>query len=160
MGNYHTNADLKARFPDDAAVAQLTGSDTADSGTPDEDVLTEVVNGTEGKVESHIAKRYLVPVAVADHTTLAAHMKSLCLDISVYELMKNGGGVVPEAIEKAKDSALEWCVSISKGLAVLPTPDTEASTLSNEPQSGYDIGATGDADKQNRVFTRGTMAGL
>ena len=159
MGNYHTNAQLKARFPDDAAVAQLTGADTAETGVPDEDVLTEVVNGTEGIVDSYIARRYLVPVAVADHASLAAHMKSLCLDVSVYRLMKDRG-IVPTAVKDARDEAIKWCEAIATGKAALPTPDSEAATESLEPRSTYDIGATGDADKQNRVFTRWTMARL
>ena len=160
MGTYHTNAHLKARFADDAQVAQLTGTESAETGVPDEDVLTEIVNGTEGIVDSYIATRYLVPVEVADHATLAAHMKSLCLDISVYRLLTEGGGVVPTAIKDARDAAIEWCKSVSKGEVFLPTPDTEASTESNEPGSGYDIGSTGDAAKQNRVFTRDTMGSL
>ena len=160
MGNYHTNADLKARFADDAQVAQLTGTASAETGVPDEDVLTEVVNGTEGTVDSYMARRYLVPIAVADHTTLAAMMKSRCLDISVYELVKNGSNVVPEAMEKANLAALAWCLAISKGEAVLPSPDTEAASESDLPQSTYDIGSTGDDDKQNRVFTRDSMSAL
>lgn len=160
MGNYHTNADLKARFPDDAAVAQLTGTTSAETGVPDEDVLTEIVNGTEGIVDSYINVKWSVPVAVADHTTLAAHMKSMCLDISVYRLMKDGGGVVPTAVKDAYDAAIAWCRDVAAGKVNLPSPDTEASTDSNEPQSVYDIAATGDADKQNRVFTRSTMANL
>ena len=160
MGNYHTNADLKARFADDAQVAQLTGTESAETGVPDEDVLTEVVNGTEGTIDSYMAKRYLVPIAVADHATLAAMMKSRSLDISVYELTKNAG-VVPTAIKDAYDAAIAWLKSVSKGEALLPSPDTEPSTESDDPQSGWDIGEVSDAaDKRNRVFTRDSMSAL
>lgn len=162
MGNYHSNADLKARFADDATVAQLTGSDSADTGVPDESVLTEVVNGSEAEAESYIAKRYLVPVAVADHDGLAARMKSLCLDVSVYHLLANAGSLTEDA-EKAYEACVAWLKMVAKGEVVLPSPDTEPSSESDEPQVEWGIGETpesGDPDKHNRVFTRSSMSGL
>jgi phage gp36-like protein len=121
-------------------------------------VLTEVVNGSEAEADSYIAKRYLVPVAVGDHPALAARMKSICLDLSVYHLL--GRGLLTEDAEKAYEKALEWLKAIAKGEAVLPSPDTEAASESDLPQAEWGIGATGDDDRQNRVFTRDSMSGL
>lgn len=154
MGDYHTRADLQARFEDDEAVAHLT--DTSDSGTPNTAVLDEVIDGTEGEMNSYIGSKYLIPVAVGDHAQLAAMMKSRALDMSVFHLLERGD-VVPEAKRLAYDNAIVWCKAVASGSAVLPTPDTEAGTASRDPVATY--GAP-DPDSEHRVFTRTTQERL
>ena len=155
MGDYASQADLKTRFEDDAAVAHLT--DTADSGTPDSSVLDEVIDHAEGEIDSYVAVRYLVPVAVANNAGLAAMMKSVTLDMAVYHLYARHHGV-SEVVQGLYDKAIEWLKLIAAGEAVLPTPDTEAPTTSQDPVIAW--GTADGGTSTSRIFSRATQDGL
>ncbi len=153
MGVYATNDELKARFLNNAAVAHLT--DTADSGVPDEDVLTEVIGHGEGDIDSYAAMKYKVPLAVADHTSLANIAKSKTLDLAVFYLYVRSNKV-PDAIQVAFDKVFEWLVLLAKGEVILPTPDTEETTASRSPMIAFGT-SDADDDASERIFNRQTQ---
>ena len=155
MGNYASTTDLTARFESDADVAHLT--DTADSGSPDTDVLNEVIDHAEGQVDSYVTRRYLVPVAVADHTGLAAMMKSVTLDLAQFHLYARGHQQ-SEPTTALHDKAIEWLRDVSKGVVILPSPDTEPATASREPDAAF--GTAGTGDDTSRIFSRDTQNAL
>ena len=155
MGNYATTAQLKARFEDDTAVAHLT--DSATTGSPDDDVLTEVVNHAEGQMDSYFARRFAVPVDVSSDTVLAAMLKSVALDLAVYHLLVRGG-VVTEPKLVAHDKALAWLKDVAKGEAVLPSADEPATTTTRENIFAW--GTAGETDSSQRKFSRAAQESL
>ena len=156
MGNYATQAELKARFEDDEAVAHLT--DTAESGEPDTTVLDEVIDHAEGQVDSYCAMRFKVPLAVGDHASLAAMMRSITLDLAVYHLYSRGHAVT-EATVLLHDKAIEWLKEVAAGSVMLPSPDTEPTTVSRTPLLAHGTSDTSSADS-NRVFSRESQGAL
>ncbi len=155
MGNYATTADLEARFENDSAVAHLT--DTWETGTPDDDVLAEVLNYAEGTIDSHLAQQYLVPVDVSGSAVLAAQLKSVALDIAVRHLITRHGKV-PESKEAAYDDALAWLLLISERKLQLPSAAALPSTATRDPLFQY--GTAGDSSDSLRKFTRATQRGF
>lgn len=156
MPNYTTTTKLKARFEDDDAVAALTDT-LGISGSPDEDVLTEVVHDAEGEIDSYLAVRYLVPVDVASHTVLANRLNSLALDIAVVNLLERGDQV-SEAQQRRRDRATAYLEKLSTGELLLPSATTLTTTTTNEPLVAF--GTAGDGDNTLRVFTRDTQRGV
>lgn len=155
MGNYASSSDLKARFEDDTEVAYLTN--TAASGTPDEDVITECINYAEGLIDSHVGMRYAIPVTVSSDAVLAAMLKSAALDLAVYHLRQRGD-VMPTTAKDAHDKVMAWLDRISKGEVLLPSAATIASTASREPMVLY--GTAGTGDDSNRLFSRATQENI
>ncbi len=154
MGNYGVNADLKARFEDDAELAALT--DTEESGAPDEAVLTEVWDDAEGQVDSYAAVLYLVPLDVAN-TVVAARIKSVTADLAAWALL-NRGDVVSDAKQRSYEAAIEWLKRLANGEVRIPSPTTASSTTSRETLSNW--GTAGATTDSKRLFTRGTQVNL
>lgn len=154
MGNYATNADLKARFESNAAVAFLT--DTGSTGTPNESVLTEVIANAEGMVDSYAAKRYAVPISTSD-AVLAGMLKSATLDIATYKLLKRGD-LVPQVKRDDYAATLEWLKDVAAGRAVMPSAATPASTASDGPTPSEGTAATGT--ESDRVFSKASMSAI
>ena len=155
MGNYATTTDLIARFEDDAAVAHLT--DTADTSTPDPDVLNEIINGAEGRINSYAGRKYLTPFSTSD-TNFASFLKSLTLDLAVFHLVGARGDLVSDAKTLAHDNAIEWLKDLAVGKVVPPAAATQPTTESRDPVAAFGTAGTGDSSK--RLFSRDTQANL
>ncbi|KKN19687.1 hypothetical protein LCGC14_0943310 [marine sediment metagenome] len=154
MGNYATTAQLQARFEDTAEVAALT--DTADSGTPDSAVLTEVLDGAEGRLDGYIGTQHRIPVDVASDTVLANFMRTVTLDVAEYKLLARHN-IVPESKLLAFDAAIQWAKDVGSGDAVLPAAAAQPSTEAIDPTAAHGF-ATGSSS--TRRFTRATQGGL
>lgn len=155
MGNYASTSDLVNRFEDDAAVAHLT--DTADTGTPDTDVLDEVINGAEGLINSYAGRKFDIPFSTAD-SGFAAFLKSLTLDIAVFHLVGARSDLVSEAKTAAFDKAIEWLEKLAEGKVVPPAAATQDTTAARDPVAAFGTAGTGDSSK--RLFSRKTQANL
>ena len=155
MGNYASTTDLVNRFEDDAAVAHLT--DTAETGTPDTDVLNEVINGAEGQINSYAGRKYLVPFATSD-TGFAAFLKSITLDIAVFALVGARSDLVSDAKTLAHDKAIDWLKELAAGKVVPPAAATQPTTESRDPVAAFGTAGTGDSSR--RLFSRDTQANL
>jgi len=151
---YATNAELKARFQDDAEVAFLT--DTGASGTPDETVLTEVIDHAEAVINSYAARQYKIPLAVSSDTGFAAMMRSVTLDIAQYFLVGRGNAITT-AKQQLYDQAIDWLDKVAAGKVALPSPDTEATTASMDPLATYGFI---DDTITSRAFGRDNVAQL
>jgi len=154
MPNYATTAELTARFEDDATVAHLTD---AAGGAIDTAVLTEVLEGAESFINSFIAKRYLVPVVVSGDTGLVQVFNKHTLDLAQYDLLARGD-LVSEAKMALRDSAVQWCKDIAKGVIVLPAATTPISTASRSPVVDY--GYSDAHTDSERVFNRSKVESL
>lgn len=155
MGDYATTTELKARFEDDRAVAELT--DTAESGTPDETVLNEVIDHAEGDIDSQCAARYLIPLDVASNSKLASMIRSATLDLAQYYLYVRHHSATEDII-RLRDQIFEWLELIRKGEVLLPSPETQPSTTSRDPQIHFGVASTGDDSR--RIFTRPLQGAL
>jgi len=130
MSSYITNQDLIDRVGNDAAV-QLT----TDSGsTVDDDVITEVVNSSEGEVNGYLARRYKVPVDLSAHADLAGTLKGFTLDIAEYRL-RSRRQPVSDGVRTIREDAIKWLTAVSEGKVVLPAGITPASTTSDSPMA-------------------------
>lgn len=157
MGNYASNAELKGRFADDEEVAYLT--DDADTGTPTDSVLTDVVEAAEAEINSGVAKRYLTPVDVTLDTELAALLKRKTLDLAEYYLQRRDDNV-SEVKSLQGERVLEWVEKIATGDRVLTGAVTVPSTASRGDMAAWsDSGRTLNSTSK-RVWTRETMTRL
>lgn len=154
MGNYGVNADLEARFEDDAELAALT--DNEENGIADQAVLTEVWDDAEAQVDSYAAVLYLVPLDVTD-TVVAARLKSVTADLAAWALL-NRGDNVSDAKQRSYEAAIEWLKALAKGEVQLPQPSTAASTGARDTVSAW--GTAGATAASNRLFTRATQERL
>ena len=154
MGNYAVIADVKARFEDDAERAAITDNEAV--GVADDDVITEALDDAEGQVDSYAAVLYLVPLDVTD-TRVAARIKSIVLDLTVWSLL-NRGDVVSNAKQRSYEQAIEWLKMLAKGEVQVPQPTTPSGTGSRDTAS--DWGTAGTTTASNRLFSRATQAKL
>ena len=155
MGNYATSDDLANRFENDATVAHLT--DTAETGTPDTDVLNELILAAEGEIDSYAGRKYLTPLTTTD-TVLGNFLKSITLDLAVARLVGDRGDLLPEAKAAARDRAIEWLEKLAEGKVVLPAAATQPTTAARDPIAAF--GTAGTGDNSNRLFSRATQANL
>lgn len=157
MGNYLSQAELKARFADDTEVAYLT--DTESTGTPSTTVLDDCIENAEGEINSRIGKRYLTPVVVSGNTELTALLKRKTGDLAEYFLLLRGPQVSVEK-EKRADRVLEWAAFVADGTFVLSGAVTPTSTASRAPLASWTGSDRDLTDVDTRIFSRETMAGL
>lgn len=156
MGDYATAAQLKARFDSDAAVAHLTHDE--ESGTPNDDILNEIIDHAEGEINTAIGTHNEIPVKVADHASLAAFMKQLTIDVASHALYREQHSITPD-VQARYDAAQIWLDKFVEGVRVLPSPDTEPATTSREP--GADWGTSNSDDSNsNRIFDRESMGAI
>ena len=155
MGTYHVVADVRARYENEDEVAHQT--DATDSiGIGDDDVLNEIIDRTEGFMNSYFARRYSIPVAITGTSLLnAAPVKSVGLDIVRWHLQARHQRL-SDATQVVYDEAKLWLEGIANGDVLLPVNLTSPSTISREP-----LGTIGNADEEsstsNRFFTRDRM---
>ena len=157
MSHYASTANLKTRFADDLEIAFLT--DTESTGTPDDDVLTDVVEAAEASINSRIGKRYLTPVVVSGNTELIALLKRMTLDLAEVFLMMRGPSV-SEAKQLQMDRVLEWADKVGDGTYVLSGAVTPPSTASRDPLAQWSGSERTTPDSSPRVFTRTSAARL
>ncbi len=146
--SYASLSDLEDRLGS-AVYLQLT--DDAGAGTPDEAVAGEALGGAEGEMNSFLARRYAVPVAVAGEPEVAALLKSIALDLAEYRLHARRAGV-PDDVRAKREAALRWLQLIAAGQAVLPA----RSELAGNPALAF----AGEVACAPRVLSRKEMENL
>ena len=155
-GDYLTQADLTGRFGSDAEVSFLT--DTEDTGTPDTDVLDEVIASAESAVNIRLATRYATPVSSSDATTTAA-VKRLALDMAEYFLRRRKREGLSADTQQMKADLDAELKALADGDSVLPGAAVPTSTTSMVEPSWL----SGDrelSDDSDRRFTRDSASGL
>jgi phage gp36-like protein len=157
MGNYATQAELKARFDGDAEVAYLT--DTEETGIPDTGVLDDCIESAEADINSRIGKRYATPVVVTGNVELTALLKRKALDLAEYYLLVRSPSISDQK-EKQAERAWEWAAKVADGTFVLSGAATPPSTASRAPLATWTGSDRDLTDVTTRIFSRETMAAL
>jgi phage gp36-like protein len=121
---YVTAADVEERLGEQAYI-ELT--DDTGSGTADVDKVNEAIAGAEGEVDSHLGRRYAVPVELTGFPTIAAVLKSVVLDLVEYRL-RSRRPPVPDEYRRKRGDAAAWLERVAAGEVVLPGPTPVAET--------------------------------
>lgn len=138
---YITSSDIEERLGTRSLV-QLT--DDTGTGTVDADKVEEARLGSEGEVNSYLARRYSVPIDVAAHTELAGLLASITLDIAAFRLHCRRPPVPVEVTDR-RDAALQWLGRVACGDVRLPA---DSELPGNEAE-----GPTAETTGHRRVLT-------
>jgi len=114
---YITDADIEERLGS-ATYVQLTDDDG--DGIADAGIVDEVRFGAEGEVDSHLARRFSVPIDLNVHPELAGLLKSVSLDLAEYRLRLRRPPVSDAAV-RHYDGAIEWLRRVAEGSVELPS---------------------------------------
>lgn len=156
MGNYATEAELKARFANERAVAHLT--DDEDTGTADSTVIAEAIAHAESLIDSYLARRYATPIVLTGESNIDALLTGMTLDLACYFLFARPGVEITDRMQRLYDQHVAWLDKVVGGKVDLPGVSPPASPTSRFPLVAFGTAST-DEDS-NRVFSRETMAGL
>lgn len=115
--SYATNGDIEERL---GTTVYIELTDDTGSGVADEDKVTEARTAAEAEIDSYLARRYLVPIAVSGQPALAAMLKRLTLDLAEYRLRARRLPV-PEDTHLLRDAAVQWLTRAAKGEVMLPS---------------------------------------
>lgn len=146
--SYATNADIEQRMGS-AAYVQLT--DDVGTGTADEAIVTQARLAAEAEINSYLAVRYQVPVAVSAEPEVAALLRDLTVDLVEFRLHARRPPV-PSDVAARHGAVLEWLGRVAKGSAMLPA----TSELPGHAPTGPAAAITG----MTRVWSRDEAADL
>jgi phage gp36-like protein len=113
---YATNDDIQQRLGTSAYV-QLT--DDVGSGAADEAIVTEARLAAEAEIDSHLSRRYAVPITVASDSATADVLKRLTIDLAAFRLHLRRPPV-PVDVQYQRDAALRWLERAAQGGVRLP----------------------------------------
>ena len=156
MGDYLTATEFKARFDNDSAIAHLTHDE--ESGEPNDTIINEVIDHAEGFINTYIGAHKQIPVLVADHTSLAAFMRQMTIDVARHAMYSEQHSIT-EAVQLRYDQTITWLEKFVEAVVVLPTTDTEPATTNKEPGAAFGTSDSGDPSSE-RIFDRASMSGL
>jgi phage gp36-like protein len=114
--HYVTLDDLDTRLGHDALV-QLT--DDAHTGEVNLAVVEETVDGAEGEVHSHLARRYPVPLDGTACTEAVGLLRTIVLDLVEYRLHARRPPV-PAEVSAKRARATAWLQDVAAGRVILP----------------------------------------
>jgi len=157
MGNYASNAQLAARFEDDAAVLALTdnvGGAVADSAT--QAVLTEAIAAAEGELESAVAAQWDVPVDITD-ANREQLMRTKTLQLAEILLYERGNNLT-DAHKEARASLEQWMDRVAARKRVLPGAAAPTTTAARGTFVSH--GSGNPSTSSTRVFTRDKQSDL
>lgn len=134
--SYITNDDIELRLGT-ARYVQLT--DDAGTGSANTEVADEARQGAMGEVDSHLARRYAVPIDLTEHAEIKPALVSVSLDLAEFRLYARRRDVPVDVIRK-RDAALAWLGKVASGEASLPS----VAPISPNPAGGIHASSSGD----------------
>ena len=144
--SYITNSDIEERLGSDTYV-QLTDDDgdaVADVGVVDEARL-----GSEGEVNSYLARRFQVPIDLTAHPELADVLATVTLDLVEYRLRMRRPPA-PDSSVRKRDQTIEWLRRVADGEIELPS----TASVSPNTTRGIVAGTSGS----ERTLSRDEMS--
>lgn len=132
----------------EAELVALT--DRLNTGEVDEDVLNRALRKASGEIDSYIATRYVVPVAVLPVPEI---LVTKCIDIAQYHLCR-GGVLLTEDIKEFYHNAIKWLGAVSAGKVSLGIP-----TIKTQPDATVVNDAVQFMPARPSVFGRGQAVG-
>ena len=143
---YITNADIQERLGN-ATYVQLTDDDG--DGSADVGVVNEARLAAEGEVNSHLARRYLVPINLITHADLANLLASITLDLAEHRLRARRPPVSEDA-RLRQSQALDWLQRVADGRIDLPSTTPIASNTTR--------GTLGRVSGEERLLSRDELS--
>jgi len=138
---YCTLSDLLKIAPESDLI-ELTGD--AEPGVIDTDVVDEYIADAGALIDGYLRGKYALPLS-----PVPSLLKSLCRDITVYELYSRRMKLkAPEALKERRDGAIKILESIQKGTITLGVTDPASTT----PSSG-----SVKISAEDRIFSRDTL---
>lgn len=137
---YSTLSDLKDQLSEDELI-QLT--DDSGSGVIDTDKTDRAIADADSLIDGYAKTRYTVPL-----DPVPPFIRSLSVDIAIYNLFSRKLDVIPEQRIERHKTALKALEHISTGKITLGV-DTPAESADSGPQA--------TKTKEDRVFTKDTL---
>jgi len=107
---YIVQADVVPRRLTEKELVELT--DDAGTGEVDSTVVAQILNEASGKIDSYVAGKYTLPLAVTEQ------VKGLAVDIAAFLLFQRRRRMQPE-IQTAYEEAMKFLKDVSAGRATL-----------------------------------------
>ena len=136
---YATSQDIILAYGEDALFAAMN-----DNAVVDELKVTAALEKATAEIDSYIADRYPLPLAV-----VPGRLVDLCVDIAIYK-MSQTSDVQTEKIKERYDDAVSWLTKLSRGTVSLGLPKAPGQ------KSARAVVVSGP----ERQFTRNKMRGL
>nr|HQA00215.1 DUF1320 family protein [Phycisphaerae bacterium] len=102
--SYATSTELEQRMGT-ALLVQLT--DDAGTGVADPAKVAAVLEAAEAEIDSYLARRYQVPVDVAEEPRVAAILRTMTLDLAEHGLHVRRPPV-PADVASRRTTTLDW----------------------------------------------------
>ena len=144
---YITNTDIEEHLGS-ATYVQLTDDDG--DGVANAGVVDEARLGAEGEINSHLARRYAVPIDLSKSPELAGLLAARTLDLVEYRLRSRRPPVSEAALDK-RTAAIEWLRRVAEGTIDLPS----VNPLPSSALRGLRVASTGS----ERVLSREELSG-
>lgn len=144
---YITNVNIEERLGTDTYL-QLADDDG--NGVADAAVVDEARLGAEGEVNSHLARRYEVPIDLVAHPELAELLATMTLDLAEYRLRARRPPV-PEDARRRRGDTVAWLSGVAAGSIDLPSTVPVAPTTARGPAA--------QVSGEERLLTRDELSG-
>lgn len=149
MGHYIVQQDLQ----DKLGVTRLTQlTDPEGTGTISASIVNDAIDAAEGKFEGYVRTRYTLPVP------LTPLVKSLCVDLAVFNLYQDSS-TVDDGVYKVRKDAMTEAVrtleAIHSGRAALDVP--AAAETATSPGSANEV--LRGSSQTPGIFTDDTLRG-
>jgi phage gp36-like protein len=147
VGHYIVQQDLQDKLGANLLM-QLT--DKTGNNQIDSTVVNTAIDAAEGRFESYVRTRYTIPVP------LTPLVKSLCVNLAIFELFQDSSSVddgVYKVRKDAFDSAVKTLEAIHAGRAALDVPAAQETT-SSPGSANPPVGAS---SVKKPMFTDGNL---
>lgn len=144
---YITNVNIEERLGTDTYL-QLADDDG--NGVADAAVVDEARLGAEGEVNSHLARRYEVPIDLVAHPELAELLATMTLDLAEYRLRARRPPV-PEDARRRRGEAVAWLAGVAAGSIDLPSAGPVAANTAR--------GIVARVSGEERLLSRDELSG-
>jgi len=119
---YCTLSNIKAMMDEDEIIRF---TDDYDAGIINTSVTDKAIAGADALIDSHIAKRYSVPVSPVPDIVL-----DLAVDIAIYKIYSRRSQP-PDEIRRKYDDAVKYLEKVAAGKIIIPDATAAATSTSD-----------------------------
>lgn len=138
---YSTITDILAQL-DEQTLIQLTDDDNL--GAVNQDVAAEAIADADAEIDGYCGNRYDVPL-----TTATAVIRKISRDMAIYNLYGRRPNGPTENVKERYANAVRFLKDVSAG---------RVSLGANAPEASDGGGPVSTTSKDDRIFTKDTMA--
>lgn len=141
---YCTQADIEKQLPP-AQVIQLADDDG--DGVADSGVVSDCITRADDEINAYAATRYTVPF-----TTVPALIRTISVDLAIWNLHKRRGLTERDAIKQGYERAIQMLKDLAAGrLSIGETPGP------SETEVGGPEATTVVDEDDSRIFTQAKL---